>query len=270
MLRDALASIYSFPPAVPFEVIVVDNASEDGSAAMVEGEFPDVRLIRNAKNEGFARGNNQGASIAQGNMLLLLGSDVVLIDNSIQKLYEGLRSRPGAGAVSCRLLNPDRSPQHSCRHFPSVMDAVFTYLSLHRLARSYNMAGFDFYATQEVDQPAATCLLLRREAPGSGVIFDERFTILYNDVDLCFRLRNAGWKIVYLGDVEIVHHGSQSTRRAGTNLRVEMYRNILLYYTLHYGIFARLVLTPICLVRLLLVTRSTRALRLILPLTTSS
>ena len=263
LLRDLLRSIEQHRPPFPFEVLVVDNGSADGSPAMVTGEFPWVILQSNAENLGYARANNLGFACAGGEFILLLGSDTVVVDDSMNRMVEYLRSHADAGAVSCRLLNPDRTVQGSCRHFPTLMDGVLTYLSLHRMAPQYNMEGFDFYRTQEVEQPAATCLMLRRQTIEAVGLFDERFSILYNDVDLCIRIRRAGWKIVYLADGEVIHHGSQSTQRASPELRLEMYRNILLYYETHVHPLAGWILRPILAIRLALATRSFIGLRLI-------
>lgn len=234
----------------------------DGTAESIEANFPSVILKKNHQNCGFAGGNNQAFRRARGKYILLLGSDTVIIDNSIQIMLDFLDRSPAVGAVSCRLLNPDGTPQRSCRRFPTLMDGILTYLSLDGLASGYNMKGFDFYKTMEVEQPAATCLMLRREAPGKGELFDERFSILYNDVELCRRIWNRGWKIVYLADAEIIHHGSRSTSQAPPALRLEMYRNILLYYAESIGWYARWALLPILFLRLLVVSRSTKAFHL--------
>ena len=255
LIRQALQSILNHPPRVAYEIIVADNGSEDGSAAMIVESFPTVRFIRNSHNEGFARANNQGAAMALGGTLVLLGSDVVIVDDSLQRMYEYLMHNGDVGAVSCRLLNPDGSPQRSCRRFPTLGDAVLTYLSLHNLATSYNIRDFDYDRTQEVDQPAATCLMIRKSIVRSFGLFDERYTILYNDVDLCKRLRDAGWKIVYCADAGIIHHGSQSTNRATPAVRLEMYRNILVYYFRNKGPLAVIVLLPILAVLLAVVNR---------------
>jgi GT2 family glycosyltransferase len=263
LLRDLLISIDRHRPPFTFEVIVVDNGSTDGSRTMVSEEFPWVVLLGNERNLGYARGNNQGYASAQGEFVLLLGSDTVIIDDSMERMVAYLRSHADAGAACCRLLNPDRSVQGSCRHFPTLLDGVLTYLSLHRLASQYNMEGFDFYRTQEVEQPAATCLMLRRGAIATAHLFDERFSILYNDVELCKRIRQGGWKIVYVAEGEVIHHGSQSTRRAPPELRLEMYRNILLYYKTYVHPLSGWILRPILAIRLALATRSVVGLRLI-------
>ena len=255
LLQGALDSMVTHPPRVPYEIIVVDNDSDDGSGDMVERAYPMVRLLRNPRNEGFARANNQGAAMAAGRALLLLGSDVVLIDDSIQRMYDHLMAHDDIGALGCRFLSPDRTVQQSCRRFPRLRDGILTYLSLHSLAGSYNMRGFDYYQSRDVDQLAATCLMIRKPVLAQIGLFDERYAILYNDVDLCLRIRRAGWRICYLADAEIIHHGSQSTSRATPAVRLEMYRNILVYYSRTFGIPAIVTLLPILGVRLAIVNR---------------
>lgn len=266
-----LDSIVKNPPGVPFEVIVVDNASVDSTVAEIGEKFPKTILVKNHENVGYARGNNQAYRVSAGEYILLLGSDTVIIDKGMWgKMVDYLNCFPKAGAVSCRLLNPDRSPQRSCRRFPTLWDGVMTYLSLDRLAPHYTMIDFDYYKTQEVEQPAATCLMLRRHVVEQIGLFDERYTILYNDVDLCRRIWSDGWKIVYLADAEIIHHGSKSTTQAPPRLRLEMYRNILLYYSTTVGIIAKWVLLPILVARLFAATRSTIAFQLFLSQDRSS
>ncbi len=262
LLRGLLLSIDKHRPGFPCEVIVVENGSSDGSRDTVAREFPWVTLRANERNLGYARANNLGYACASGELVLLLGSDTVILDDSLTRMAEYLRTHPDTGAVSCRLLNADRTVQHSCRRFPRLRDGVLTYLSLDRLASFYNMEGFNYYQTQEVEQPAATCLILRRTAIEAVGLFDERFSILYNDVDLCMRIRQRGWKIVYLAEAEVIHHGSQSTRRASPDLRLEMYGNILLYYKMYVHPLSGWILRPILALRLMLATRSALGLRL--------
>ena len=263
LLRTLLLSLRQFPPRSGHEIIVVDNGSEDDTAGMLRREFPDVRLVRNSINRGYAAANNQGFACARGAYVLLLGSDTVVLDDSISTMIGYLDAHEEAGAVTCRLLNADRSPQLSCRRLPTLGDALLTYLSLEHLARRYTIAGFDFSATQEVEQPAASCLMIRRSVIGPEGLFDEAFSILYNDVDLCSRVIGAGWKIVYLGNAEILHLGGRSTCQAGPELRREMYLNIFRYYRGRYGWPAVCFLLPILVVRLCVVTGSIRSLLLV-------
>jgi N-acetylglucosaminyl-diphospho-decaprenol L-rhamnosyltransferase len=262
LLADLLESIAQTTSRDACETIVVDNGSHDGSADMVAARFPWVRLVRNAENRGYAEGNNQGIALATGRFVLLLGSDTVLQEGTVSTLVDFLDAHPNAGAAACRLLNPDRTPQGSCKRFPTLWDAACTYLSLYALTRSYSMHGFDFHKTQEVDQPAGTCLLIRHALLEEIHGFDERYKILYTDVDLCQRIVARGWKIYYVAETELVHHGSVSTRSAPAAVRLAMYQDILRYFRRHAGAFSLWILTPILFVRLVLRTRSASAFRL--------
>ena len=265
LVADALASLARHSPADTTEVIVVDNGSTDGTSGLIREQFPGVILIREERNTGFAPANNRGIREARGRYVLLLGSDTVVRAHTIPVLSGFLDAHPDVAAAACRLVNPDGSPQMSCRRFPRLRDAVATYLSLHALTSRYTMKGFDFHATQEVEQPAATSLMVRREVLERLGGFDEAYTILYNDVDLCRRLKNDGGRVFYVGATEVVHHGSSTTRTAPPEVRLEMYRNILHYFRQYHGEWAGWVLTPILIVRLLAVTRSALAFRLLRP-----
>jgi GT2 family glycosyltransferase len=125
------------------------------------------------------------------------------------------------------------------------------------------MHGFDFTRTQEVEQPAATALMIRRDILEGLQGFDETYTILYNDVDLCRRMRDAGGRIFFTGETQLLHYGSSTTSSAPPPVRLEMYRNILMYFRRHHGVAAVWILTPILMVRLFIVTRSAIAFRLL-------
>jgi GT2 family glycosyltransferase len=263
MVCDALAALQKSAGADPIEVIVVDNGSVDGTAEAIAARFPDVVCIRNDRNTGYAHANNQGMRHARGRSVLLLGSDTVVRPDTVGVMSAFLDAHPEAAAVACRLTNPDGSPQMSCRRFPRLRDAVATYLSLHMLTHRYTMHGFDFTRTQEVEQPAATALMVRRGILEALHGFDESYTILYNDVDLCRRMRDAGGRIFFTGETQLVHYGSSTTSSAPPPVKLEMYRNILLYFRRHHGAAAVWILTPILMVRLFIVTRSAIAFRLL-------
>lgn len=262
LLNDCLSSIVSFPPPCPFEIIVVDNASRDGSAAMVRSAFPNVTLIENEVNTGYARGNNIGYERSSGKYVLLLGSDTVVNEQTMNVLIDFLDHHPETGIVSCRLEQPNGALQHSCKRFPTTGNAVAMYCSLHFLNRNYLMTDFDHMSVREIDQPDATCIIIRRSAL-DDFIFDERFSILYNDVDLCQRVKRKGWKIFFTPDAKVVHHGSQSTKQAPPNVRLVMYQNILLYYQTYFGMTSRMLLAPILFIRFFLATRTFGGLSLL-------
>jgi GT2 family glycosyltransferase len=253
LLLDALlSSIETTTSPDMVETIVVDNGSVDGSPAMIEEKYPWVQVVKNAMNRGYAGANNQGIGLARGRFVLLLGSDTVVHPGTVATLVTYLDTHPDVGAAGCRLLNPDLTPQASCKRFPTLRDGIVTYLSLHGLAQAYNMHDFDFYKTQFVDQPAGTCLLLRRPMLVELHGFDERYGLLYNDVDLCQRIKALGWNIAFVADTELKHHGSMSTRSAPAGVRLKMYQDILRYYRAHFGWPAYAALAPILSVRLLL------------------
>ncbi|MCK9409644.1 MAG: glycosyltransferase family 2 protein [Bacteriovoracaceae bacterium] len=262
LLHACLQSIRIYPPRCTWEIIVVDNASIDGSAEMVSTDFPEIQLIKNSVNTGYAGGNNIGFANSSGEYVLLLGSDTEVFPGTIQRMADFLDEKKTAGIVSCRLQLPDGSLQHSCKRFPSIGNAVAMYCSLHFLNRRYLMSSFDHTVEKEIDQPDATCIMIRRSAL-DGYIFDERFSILYNDVDLCQRIKEKGLKIIFTPTAKIIHHGSQSTKQASPELRLVMYRNILMYYQLYFGFSSRIMLTPILMFRYFVTTRSTAALKLL-------
>lgn len=262
LLRECLRSIYSFPPKESFEVIVVDNNSVDGSAVMVTTEFPQIKLIRSVINTGYAGGNNLGFRNSSGECILLLGSDTEVHSGTVDTMLNYLEKNVSIGAVSCKILTPSGTIQRSCKRFPTVWNAIAMYCSLHFLNKKYLMSDFDHLSEREIDQPDATCIMMRKTIIGE-LIFDERFTILYNDVDLCQRIKKNGSPIVFLPNASILHHGSQSTKQAPALLRLTMYRNILLYYQLYFGYYTRFILTPILMVRFFIATRSFHFVQLV-------
>jgi GT2 family glycosyltransferase len=184
-------------------------------------------------------------------------------------MIDALDAKPQAGIISCRLHLPGGELQHSCKRFPTIGNALATYCSLHFLNRKYLMASFDHSTEKEIDQPDATCILIRHSAI-QDYIFDERYSILYNDVDLCQRIKRQGWTIIFIPSARIIHHGSQSTQQASPNVRLVMYQNVLLYYQTYFGFTARVLLTPILVLRYCIAARSMRGVSLFYSLSKAS
>jgi GT2 family glycosyltransferase len=235
------------------EIIVIDNNSTDGSKEWLRTQ-KHIILIENNENLGYAAACNQGIKIAKGSFVLLLGSDTIVHDTSVLgKCIEFLKSKPDAGAVSCKLLNPDGSTQNSIKRFPKLINGFYTYLSLDLLNKHYDMADFTYDRTIEIEQADSTFLMIKKEVLALIKGFDERYRILYNDVDLCRRILNTGYKIYFLHTCSITHYGSTSTRRADFRVRKIMYGDIYRYYRNNFG-YKALFLYPILAVRLLLVS----------------
>jgi asparagine synthase (glutamine-hydrolysing) len=222
-LRSCLESVSRRLATVDHEVIVVDNASKDGSAEMVAESFPSVRLIRNPANAGFGRANNQAMRLARGRWLLLLNSDTVLTDDSVADLLRTLdrdarEGGPlaGVGLAHCRLEFPDGRLQHTAYRFPTLRRALFEGLGLYKLtsadfAAETLLAGYWDHATErDVDWVAGSFMLLPREVFEATGGFDERFFMYGEDLEWCYRIRDRGWRIRFFPRAAIIHYDHQS------------------------------------------------------------
>jgi GT2 family glycosyltransferase len=235
-LRAALAEPLA---ACTAELIVVDNASGDGSAEMVREEFPEVKLIANGENRGYAVGNNQGLEAARGRNVMLLNPDTEVPREAVERLEACLTERPRCGAVAPMLVYPDGRPQASLRGFPTPLALLGAVTGLARLApASSPLASYlprELPATPApVDQPMTSCLLFRGEALREVGPFDETFPIYFNDVDLCWRLRQSGWEIWFVPEARVVHHVGASTRQVRMAMLWESHRSLHRYYQKHY------------------------------------
>ncbi|MEW6684887.1 MAG: sugar transferase [Candidatus Edwardsbacteria bacterium] len=216
-------SIYHSEVTFPFEVIVIDNASTDGSEKAVfsftTSPFPRPELTRNPKNFGLAKANNQGIKIAQGRYLLFLNPDITLAPKELQKLMDFARKHPEAGVIGPRLLNPDGSLQYSCRQFYTLLTLLLRRSILGKIPPGKNliqrhlMMDWDHQSLREVDWILGACLLVTREAIKKTGMMDERFFLYFEDVDWCYRMRKNGWKVFYFPEAEIIHyHQRQSAK----------------------------------------------------------
>ena len=224
----------------PAEIIVVDNASEDGSPEMVAERFPETRLVRNERNEGFAKGSNQGIRLSEGAYVLLLNSDTEVAPDAIRRLLDFLEENDAYGAAAPRLTDSDGATQRTVQAFPNLRTLFFFSTPLERWMpnsrelRRYFMRDWSQETSADVDQPPAACLLLRRAALDQVGLFDEELWLFYNDVDLSRRLGAAGWKTRYLAEAAVVHHVGASTRKFGAFVP-EWQKNRLAYYRKHHG-----------------------------------
>jgi GT2 family glycosyltransferase len=239
-LRACLQSIRDTRGELEPEVIVVDNASGDGSAEMVREEFPEVALTANTENLKYAQGNNQALRQATGTFKLLLNPDVVLQPGALAQLLGAMERHPRAGAVAPRLVHPDGSPQSSCRSFPDPAAVLYEALGLSKLfprsrrLAAYRMGWWDHNDERTVDQPMASALMLRSAALEEIGLFDEAFPMFFNDVDLCRRLWDAGWEVWFTPAAQIIHHVGASTRQVRPEMVAESNRSLLAYYEKHY------------------------------------
>ena len=238
-LREALRSVFAnLPSGLETEVLVEDNASADGSAEMVRQEFPQVALQEDEANLGYAAGSNRLIARALGEFVLLMNPDVRLQQGTVEALLRALGEHEDAAAP--RLLFPEGRLQHSVRTFPTPAVLLWEATGLARLfPRSrvfgaYRMTWWDYNDEREVEQPMASLLLVRRRAWEQIGGFDEGFPLYFNDVDFCYRLREAGWKIVFVPQAQAVHYLGASTRQQRLQSLRESHRSLARFYAKHY------------------------------------
>lgn len=234
LLEACLASIMAHPPRRDFEVIVVDNASEDGSVQMVRRQYPRVTLLENEKNVGFARANNQGIRQASGRYLLLLNPDTEVRPDALETLLRFLGKHESAGAVGARILNSDGTLQPSCYPTPTLLNEWLHLFHLDRERRE-GMESWDVTQPRAVEVLLGACIMVRREALDDVGPLDERFFMYSEEVDFCYRIRKAGWSLYWVPQAQVVHYGGQSTRQAATDMFLRLYEGKLLYFRKHRG-----------------------------------
>jgi len=241
LLRQCLASLARSEAGRGAEVIVVDNASADGSAAMLRSEFPQVTVIENAENVGFARANNQGAATASGDLLLLLNTDTEAPEGALEALVRFLADHPDVGIVGPRLVGADGRAQNSCRTEPGLPNLILETTGLAAaLPRSRffgrpAMTWFDHWTTVDVDYVQGACLLIPRPLWDELGGFDEAFFFYAEDADLCRRARERGWRVVFFGDAEVVHYAGASATKVGAKAAIEGFRSTLWFCRKHHG-----------------------------------
>lgn len=242
LLRACLRSLRAHPSVEPMEVIVVDNASADGSAQMVIDEFPEVALLAEGRNLGYAAGNNRACQAAKGEWLLTLNPDTEVEAETLQTAISKLDAREGYGALGAMLIGSDGEVQASVRGFPGVLGIIGDISGLGRVFRgsaldSYRLRSFDYSKEQDAEQPMGTFLLFRREAldaiGDSSSPFDESFPIFFNEVDLLYRLKEAGWKTLYSPVVKVRHLGGAGTRQVRKSMIWESHRSLVRFFVKH-------------------------------------
>jgi asparagine synthase (glutamine-hydrolysing) len=219
-LRDCLASAEKHLSRIDHEILVVDNGSSDGSPEMVEREFPGIRLIRNDENLGFGRANNQAMRVARGRWFLLLNSDTILVDDSVQTLCGEVQRENDIGIAHCRLNFPDGRLQHTVYRFPSVKLALVEDLGLYKLMPKAKtgpllLSGYwDYSEERDVDWVAGAFMLLPRRVFAETGGFDERLFMYGEDLEWCYRVRDHGWRIRFYPQASIIHldHSSSEVR----------------------------------------------------------
>ncbi len=211
LIQNCLSSIYKYCGNIALELIVIDNASTDGSVVMIQNKFPACILISNKTNAGFSEANNQGIRIAKGDFILLLNPDTELRNDSISGMMTYLNKHPSIAMLAPKLLNTDGSLQISCCKFPSVLNIIVEALYLHILfkLRQYPLSNFD--TIFDVDYAAGACLLFHKDLINKIGYLDTNLFWM-DDVDYCYRAKTVG-SVVYFPQSKIIHHSGKSLRQ---------------------------------------------------------
>lgn len=260
LLLGCLESVYG-TVRTPFEVIVVDNASTDGSLEAVREKFPEVILIANSRNNWFTGATNQAIVASRGSLLLCLNPDTVCHPGAVDRMVEFLRSNPRAGVVGPKLLNGDGTLQPSCRNFLTNRRLVLQHIFPWRLTpnswRLHTVLEYwDHDSIRKVDWIIGACILVPREAMDKIGLKDEGYPIFHEETDWCYRFREAGWESWFIPDALVTHFGSQTVSKLwGKGLVIEFYKGKHRFIRTHYGrgalLIHRTLMTGLLLLRLI-------------------
>lgn len=239
-LNHCLDSIYQASLQRPFEIIVADNGSWDGTSEFLRNEFPQVQLIQNPQNLGYTAAMNQALRLAQGNYLIQLNPDTEVHPAAFDLLADFLDAHPEVGICGPKVLNPDGSLQRSCRRGESTPLAVIAHFTaLDRLfpnnpkLAQYWMSHRNEDEIHEVAGVSGSCMMIRREVVKQIGYLDERFFAYQEDADFCFRARQAGWKVMYVPTAKILHYGGVG------GSHVQPYRSIIEWHRSYWNYYRK-------------------------------
>ncbi|MCK4886675.1 MAG: glycosyltransferase family 2 protein [Planctomycetes bacterium] len=246
-LANCLRSIEENPASKPFEVIVVDNASSDGTVESVRNKFPEVVVIANSQNLGFAAANNQGIEKSQGEYILLLNPDTIVYSGSLEVLIEFMDENEDVGICGPRLLNNDGSIQRSARRYPSFRGALHRHTAFKFLGvfkgeyKKWLMKDFGQDEQKDVEQLMGAALIIRKSVLDKVGGMDERFFMYYEEVDLCYRIKQAGWRVVFLPGASITHLGGRSSEQVPVEKQLMAMTSLLKFFRKHRGKFITVI-----------------------------
>jgi GT2 family glycosyltransferase len=230
LLRKCIESIYKTIRDVCYEVIVVDNASLDGSVSMLQKAYPQVRIIQNEENRGFGAANNQAMHIMNGKYALLLNSDTVLTETAVKKLLVFLEMHSEAAMVCGQLLNADGSKQNSIASLPSLLTLTTNMPMLEYLfPKRYPSKRYHYREPVEIDSGIGACLMVRKQAIDEVGMFDERYFFFFEETDWARQMKQAGWKVFHVPTANIYHLQGQSIGK-NVRSRIEFYRSRYRYF----------------------------------------
>lgn len=234
ILRENLAQLFSLPQQYSFEVIVVDNGSTDKSVAMMREQFPQVHVIQNDYNSGFSHACNQGTRMAKGEVIVLFNPDMLMGDGVLSHTYELLTKERDIGVMGVKLVSPDGSIVRSVRRDPAFADQLAILSKMNRffpqLTDKYLAMDFDYSRSQNVEQVRGSYFAFRRDVIDSVGMMDERFFVWFEEVDLCVRVRRAGYRIWYDATVQCTDIVGQYFKQVPTRIKQYNFMNSMRKY----------------------------------------
>ncbi len=240
-LQMTLESVFRSQTGFFYEVFVVDNGSRDGSPEMVRTEFPQSKLLAQEENLGYAKANNQAIRLSRGRYILLLNSDVIVKPSTFDKMITFMDNNPTVGISGCRVVKPDGTLDEACRRsFPTPAVAFYRLSGLSRLFPKskifgkYNLSYLPEHELAEVDSVVGAFLLIRREAISEVGMLDEDYFMYGEDIDWCYRVKEARYKVMYVPLTTVVHYKGSSSRKASSRSLYEFHRAMEIFYDKHY------------------------------------
>ena len=265
LLNQCIGSIYHYSSDINFEIIVVDNASSDGSTDMIKARYLEVILIESKENLGFGRANNLGAKHASGTYLLLLNSDTILLENSIRILYDFFESAndPNLAVIGCKLLDINKRPHISYGNFPTIRQELFEY-GFSRIFRKYYLTKLspsvcdDGRQIKEVDYIMGANLFFKRQIFEQVNGFDEDFFLYYEETEICFRLKKQGFRIQWVPLTSIIHYigaSGNQTKEFNYWILEQLHKSKHLYFKKCHGILTAILVKYISMPKILIIYR---------------
>ena len=274
MTVKALDSLFAAKRGLNLEVFVVDNASKDNSVEHIKNFYPNITLIKNTTNVGFGRANNQVLNLIRGDYVLLLNTDAFVATDTLEKTIQYMHVNPQCGVLGVKLLGREGDLQPSCRYFPTPLNMFVKREGLHHIFPTVKLVDdldWDSNLTQDCDWVPGCYYLVKREVIDKVGLFDPAYFLYYEEVDHCYAVKKAGWKVTYFAETSVVHIGGESAKSigkvtsSGRQLNKLSVESELIYFRKNYG-----ALTCVLQISLILISDIIRLLKNILKLRISN
>lgn len=238
LLKQCLQSLICTKGSLELEIIVVDNASIDDSVNICEELFPEVGVIRNDKNVGFGRANNQGITASKADFVLLLNSDTTMLQSSLVTMLKPMYQHPDIGVVGCRLLNPDGNFQPSCMKFPNLRLLLIQEFMLYKLSKRFPRIFFEppyLNVAKDCDWVFGTAMLIRKKALDVSGLFDPNIWMYAEEMELCYRIREAGYRVLFDPEAKVIHLGEGSWKKRSYSPTFLKMKGLLYFVKKHFS-----------------------------------